>query len=493
MTGGVPGMLEAGRRPMRQGARALVASALAVVLALESVPVAYAQEYPPTPPGEPAPLPAEPLPVPARVYDLKRAIEVAVQNHPAVAVSGMRSQAAKTGIAAEGAKYRPFIQGNAAAERVLAGDQSRVIGDTSVTNTVPAEQIYSGSLNLVVPLVREGKLVFVTLPSEEAAKARYEATRNRTVLTQSDVVGNVTVTFYTALSAQADLKVSEQFVELNRVLLQASRLRFQQQLVPETEVKAAEAALAASEADLAVARINVSRTLSDFATAVGVDPSPDGVEGIELLEQSELPSPPDPLESMIKRVVVNHPSVLAQEATVRESEAILKVLVSQRYPNLDFSTRLGGADTSGSTTNQSGTTQDTERRFWSLRALLTLNWRIWDFGALSLRLKEQSETIQAEKLALAEVRSTVSKGVITAYRNVTGSRARLTSAEKAVDLAEQLARSARERYQQNLIPRSELLRAEANLAAARKALIQTEYSVRVDQAMLRIAMGTEGP
>jgi outer membrane protein TolC len=301
------------------------------------------------------------------------------------------------------------------------------------------------------------------------------------------------VTFYAALSTQEDLKVSEQFVELNRILLQSARLKFQQQLVPNSEVKAAEAALAAVEADLAMARINVSRALSDFATALGVDPSPDAVEGIELVEKSDMPPPPDPLEGLLKRVATSHPLVLAQEATVREVEASYKVIVSERYPKLEFSTRLGGADTSSQTSAQNGGSQDTETKVWSLRALLSLNWRIWDFGALSLRLKKQSEEIQAEKFALAEVRSTVSKGVVTAYRNVNSSRARLNPAEKAVELAEQLVKGARARYRQDLIPRAELLRAEANLAAARKTLIQTEYAVRIDQAMLRIALGIEGP
>jgi outer membrane protein len=365
-----------------------------------------------------------------------------------------------------------------------------------VNNTVPATQTYSGILNFNIPLVREGRLVWVTLPSEQAAAAYYDAVKNQMLLTRADVAGTVAVTFFAALGAMEDVKVSKQFVELNHVLLSNARLKFGQQLIPQSEVKAAEAGLASAEAALAEARSNLTRGLSNFLTSIGYDASPEAVEKTELVDRDEAPGPPGPLADLIKQADGTHPSILAQEANVKQAEQVHRALETERYPRLDFTTRLQGADTDASSTDTNSNTSgvssnDRHSDFWSLRVLLQMNWRICDFGLLGLKLKQQAQTIQAERSALNQTKNQVTRGVVGAYQTLSNAQSRLLSAEKGLDLAEELARVSRERFQQNLIPSSDLLQAEARLAAARKALIQAQYEVRIDQALLRIAMGTE--
>jgi outer membrane protein TolC len=444
-----------------------------------------------------------------RVYDLKSSVDIALANNPGLATADLRAQAARTGISVAGAQYRPSLDNVLTAERVLAGDRSQTVstasGGSNVSNTVPASQVYSGALDFNVPLVREGRLVWVTLPSEQAAAARYDSVKYQALLTRADVAGTVSVTFFAALGAMEDVKVSKQFVELNRALLNNARLKFEQQLIPQSEVKAAEAALASAEAALAEARSNLTRGLSNFLTSIGYDASPEAVEKTELVDRDEAPAPLGSLADLVKQADSTHPSILAQEANIRQSEQVYRTLETERYPRLDFTTRLQGADTnasnSGTTTNSntnnnnnnnSGTsTTSNHSDFWSLRVLLQMNWRIWDFGLLGLKLKQQEQTIQAERSALNQTKNQVTKGVVGAYQTLSNAQSRLLSAEKALDLAEELARVARERYEQNLIPSSDLLQAEARLAAARKALIQAQYEVRIDQALLRIAMGIE--
>jgi len=431
-----------------------------------------------------------------RVYDLKSSVDIALANNPGLATADLRAESAKTGISVAGAQYRPTLDNVLTAERVLAGEKSQTVGATSsVNNTVPAQQIYSGVLNFNVPLVREGRLVWVTLPSEQAAAAHYEAVKNQMLLTRADVAGTVAVTFFAALGAMEDVKVSKQFVELNRVLLNNARLRFGQQMIPQSEVKAAEAGLASAEAALAEARSNLTRGLSNFLTSIGYDASPEAVEKTELVDRDEAPAPPGPLADLLKQANSTHPSILAQEANVKQAEQVHRALETERYPRLDFTTRLQGADTDASSTdttsNSGASSNDKTTDFWSLRVLLQMNWRIWDFGLLRLKLKQQEQTIQAERSALNQAKNQVTKGVVGAYQALSNAQSRLLAAEKALDLAEELARVARERFQQNLIPNSDLLQAEARLAAAQKTLIQAQYEVRIDQALLRIAMGIE--
>jgi outer membrane protein TolC len=444
-----------------------------------------------------------------KVYDLRSSVDIALANHPGLATADLRAQAAKVGISVAGAQYRPTIDNVLTAERVLAGDKSQNIstasGGSNVSNTVPASQIYSGALDFNVPIVREGKLVLMTLPSEQAAAARYDAVKNQMLLTRADVAGTVAVTFFAALGAVEDVNVSKQFVDLNRILLDNARLKFSQHLIPQSEVKAAEAALSSAEAGLAVARSSLTRGLSNFLTSLGVDASPEAVERTELVDRDEAPAPVGSLPELLKQASDSHPSILAQQAVVKQAETIYHVLETERYPRLDFTTRLLGADTnasqngtqtntngSGNTSDNSGTsTTSNHTDFWSLRIMLQMNWRIWDFGLLGLKLKEQALNIQAEKSALNQAKSQVVKNVVDAYQTLSNALSKLSAAEKGLDLAEELARVSRERFQQNLIPNSDVLQAEARLAAARKALIQAQYEVRIDQALLRIAMGME--
>jgi outer membrane protein TolC len=324
----------------------------------------------------------------------------------------------------------------------------------------------------------------MTLPSEEVAKASYDSVRYGQQLTRSTVVGNVAVTFFATLSAREELKVGELVVNLNRLLHDAARLKFDQQLIPEAEVRAAESSLASAEADLAVARTTYARSLSDFATALGLDLSPGGAPDLELVHKDDQPLAVEPLDDLLRQTSSRHPSVLAQETVVRQAMETRKLLMTQRYPTLEATSTIGTVD-------HFSLPLLPPVDSWSLTAFVRMTWKIFDFGALSLKLKQQDEVIQAETRALQQVKNQVTQSIVTAYHNLTNAQSRFASVEKAVKLTEELERVARQRFQQTLIPASDLLQAEVNLATARKSLIQAQYTARINYAMLQIAMGTE--
>ena len=151
----------------------------------------------------------------------------------------------------------------------------------------------------------------------------------------------------------------------------------------------------------------------------------------------------------------------------------------ERYPTLDAALVAGNVD-EFSLLDQ-----------WALRGILRLNWRIWDFGHLGLRIKEQTQAIEAEKQALEVIKNGIAERIVTAYRDVVTAESRLAAATKSVQAQEERARTAREQFNQNLIPRTEVLRAELALETARKVLVQTQYTMRIDQARLAVATGAE--
>lgn len=461
---------------MSQSAGFLVSVALAGIVAVTAVPEGHAQG---PALGDRRMTQAGAAP-PPRVYDLKVAIETALRNQPALATAEARSRAARTGIAVEGAQYRPYFEAHASAGKTLAGDRDVAFRDDVGVIALSSDPFYTAALSVVVPLIREGRLPFMTLPSEEIAKARHESVKFVEQLTRSEVVRNAAVAFFTVLSAKEDVGVNERVVDLNRLLLDESRLKFQQQIVAQVDVLAAESALVSAQAELSAARTNLARNLESFLAALGLDPSSGDLQGVEVVDGGDGPPPVRALDDLLREVTSRHPSVLAQAATVRQAMATLEQQKTERYPTLDARATIGTVDD-----------YSLPLDFWSFRSSLRLNWRIFDFGGLNLRIKQQAEIVEAEKRALEQARNQAAQPVITAYGKLRSGESGLSAAQKAVDLAEEQVRVARQRFGQNLIPRSDLLRSEVNLAGARKSLVQGQYALRIDHAILQEAIGAD--
>ena len=417
---------------------------------------------------------------PARIYDLSLALETALRNYPAVGTAEARSQAAKTGIAVAGATYRPYIRANVSIDATLAGEKGVVIPiEGPALQSATTDPTYSPTLSFVTPIVSEGGFIWNTLPSEKVAKASYDNVSHTEQVVRKDLVSSVTTAFFTVLLRKEAVKVQQQLVDLNRVLVKNTRLRFAQALIPKADVLAAESALATTEADLAVALTDLGSSLRDFATVIGLDPLSDIVQELELVDKTE-PFPfVETVDNLLKRARTHHPSILAQEALLRQSLASLDLIKSDRYPTIDSIFTSGAVDTFFSS----------QFNAWNFSTSLRLRWKIYDFGLLNLKIKQQTESIEAEKRALEQVKIDVTRSVVAAYGTFASVQAKLQSARKAVDMHAELARAARGRFDQNLIPLSDLLQAEANLATAQRTLIETQYNLKIEYAKLVAAAG----
>ena len=416
-----------------------------------------------------------------QVLDLRQAIDIALRTHPGLASAEAKTLAAKTGIAVAGASYWPTVTGAGTITKTLAGNSVVTTVEGAVAQALTTEPIYTPSVTLSVPLFREGRLTyFMTLPSENVAKAGYDAVFSQQQVSRNDVIRSVAEAFYTVLSTREEIKVNEQLVKLNQLLLEDARRKFEQQLIPQAEVLTAEVALVTAEANLAVSRTTLVRTLSDFGAVIGVDPSAEELQQLELVDGgADIPTL-EVLTDLVSRAVNLHPSIQAQDAVVKKALASLELLESERYPNITTSTSVLYQDNFSLPLD-----------LWSVRSFFQLSWKAYDFGTLNLKLQQQRETIQAEKRALDQIKNQVIQSVIGAYQTFISTRAGLESARKGLLLQQELTRAARERFQQNLVPLSFLVQAEANLAVSQKTLNQTQLSLRSDFAKLQAAVGAQ--
>lgn len=436
-----------------------------------------------------APAAAQPGAGPAGPWSLQRVIDAALASHPLLASAGARNEAARTGVDLARAGYRPYLDAVGRVQQFLAGDYSRVVADDTVAER-EADQVYSGSLRLTLPLVREGGVPWVTtLPSEDAARASHDSARYALQITRSEVIGTARIAFFAVLGAEAEVAARQDVAEASRALRDGVRERFAQELVPRADLLRADAALAVAEAELAAARTRRHSALAELAILVGLEPEGTAAQELRVVGGDEALPEVAPLGELLRQAET-HPRILAQRARVEQAEAVRRQLATERWPAVDLGARIGGAATSGghSSRNHSG---DNGGEAWDLRVLLQLNWRLFDFGALDLKLKRQAELVQAEQYALAAARRQIALGVSRAYADYSRSLGRVLSAEQAVEAAQELARAARERRAQEMMAQADMLRASADLALARTSLAQAWLAVRTHHAQLRMALGTE--
>jgi outer membrane protein len=328
-----------------------------------------------------------------------------------------------------------------------------------------------------LPLVREATSPFLTLPSEVVARAGHASARQAERLARAEIVGNVTMAFYSMLAVREELNTSREIVDLSRALHESVRRRVEQQLLPPVDLLAVESALISAQAQVGAAEANLAKARELFALALGLDPSSEATRTLDVVDTASSRPVLLPLDDMLKHMTTAHPSVLIQQAKVREAEAALGLLRTERYPTLDAVMAIGAVDDFNPPADG-----------WSLRALLRLNWNIYDFGVLKLKIKQQHEVVGAERHALELVRNRLSQSLVTAYHNLTASRTRLAAAEKAIELAGEEVRVAERRQQQGVAPESDVLRGRVKQATARRAAAQAHYATLIEEAV--VAMST---
>ena len=418
---------------------------------------------------------------PGTPYDLKTAIETAVRNHPSVTVAGARVKAATTKTAAVGAQYRPFVELNASFGGTIAGEKNFTFREDTAQQGFNASPFYAGAVRFVMPIVREATSPFLVFPSERVAQAGQAGAEYAVRLARVESVGNATMAYYSMLAVREYLAASRQIVDLSQSLLGSVQRRFQQQLVPQVDVLAAESALVTARGELGIAESNVAKARELFALALGIDPGSERARTLDVVKTEEPRRPLAMLDELLKQMNAGHPSVLIQQAKVQEAEATRDLLRSGRWPTLDAVLAGGGIDDLHSSSNDSA----------SLRGILRLNWNVFDFGVLSLRIKQQDETITAERGGLEQVRNQLGQSLVTAYRNFESSRLRLASAEKAVELAVEESRVASQREQQGLAPSEDTFKARVREASARRELAQASYASLIEEAAIAMAAGIE--
>lgn len=347
-------------------------------------------------------------------------------------------------------------------------------------------------------LVNTVDLVTARLESD-AARRRFEAEA-------ALVTAGSEVLYWQLVGNLAILGLRQDSIQRVEQLLEDTRARLEAGIIPISEVRQAESALAARREDLTRARREVERVVDTLATNLRIG---EDVRVWELPIRTEpLPDPPEeapPLDPLLDEALRRRAELEAarreEEAARNEAEAAGKEL----RPRLDLVADveiLGLSGNAVDVTDFSGATvrnpfggsfsdgldrlADGEFRDWSVG--LELTWPIGNRAAKARRAWETHEAREAE-LERRRLEDRVRFEVLSAHKDLVAAMERARVAGEFVDLASRTVSDEEDRFAEGLSDTFRILELQDDLADAEVRRAQALMDVRRAMVELDVAVG----
>ncbi|MBI1894609.1 MAG: TolC family protein [Candidatus Rokubacteria bacterium] len=194
------------------------------------------------------------------------------------------------------------------------------------------------------------------------------------------------------------------------------------------------------------------------------------------------------LEEATALALRQHPSIKAAEAGFVAADARIPQARSSFFPKVDTTlssarsyseggTSFNGTSGTGSSTTTNNTTQ------------LQLTQKIWDFGKTGALVDEAKANATVSQEEVDRVKNVVVLNVKTAYYGLLGAQRLVKVTEASLARSELNLRSARGFFEVGTKPKSDVTKAEVEVAQARVNLIRTRNAVKIAETTLNNALG----
>jgi len=415
------------------------------------------------------------------ILDADAAARMAIEASTLTASAADRVAATQSTVKAADAARLPVLTANARYTRHSA------VPEFGVPTDNPDEPVYilfpniqnhyRVDLSVSQPIYTGGAIA----ASREAARKDESAATWSETLTALDLAYSARLSYWSAVAAASGVDVAEaQIKRAQRLLDDALALR-EVGMAVNADVFAAEARFAAAEVDLIRTRNEEAKALTRLRSLLGID----AVTGITLkaAQTEKVPSSPRFLTDLEREALDNRPELKVADAHIEGLQARARSVNAARKPTVAAT----GQYLLARPNQRFLPPVDEANDSWLVS--VAASWRFFDGS----RTKEQVATVQAEQRALQHDRSELERQI---RLEVATARLELESALEAVDSTDTSAAAAQawedassERYAAGIAMLSELLDAQADLAAAEMAQVRSRASAWLADAALRRAVG----
>lgn len=400
----------------------------------------------------------------ADVLTLGKAIETALAYNVETKIAGGQSRAARAEALAARSGLLPQVGLNAAYDLSF---------DVPYGRANELNQNFNASLSADQLIFDFGR----TRKRWHSAQAQARATEQSELATRQAVILNVCLAFLDLLETRALVAVGQKTLENNERHLEQTRALVEAGTRPTIDLVKLKSEVASARASLiqAVGNERIARAQLGFVMGQPLSPS------VEIAEESFAPLTFETLSTgrLFEKALANRPEFAAQRAAIQASTLQLEATEKNLWPSLYAGAGLGWS------------WQHFTEPYVSANVGLKLSWSLFD-GLGNKGAKEAARAnLSVEELRLTLKEQQIYTAIEEALLNVASAQSELTAMEEALAAANELLKSAEDRYAAGVGNIIELTDAQYDVAEAESQRVRSYYALAAARANLLQAVGVE--
>lgn len=384
------------------------------------------------------------LSTPAQALPVQEAVQTALENNPNLQRTEQSIRTAEESL--KSARGKKGVSVNASGRANITKTEGIDESESLSTGLSASLPLYSGKrLESAIKFAELG----IDISKLEFSKA------------QDDLIYQVVTAYVNALESLATSQVN---METEKNLMEHEKM-----------ISAQYDAGAKAKIDLLRAQVETSNALQDAARShaayevalinLAALMSTDSIVNLTV-EEFETQMTLDDVEKYLSEADENRLDLQADSLKIEQGELNVTIAKSGWLPELSASV---GTDLSG---------QSREWHFTpDASAGLSASWNIFDSGVTRAAVESAKVEVERLKLAMSADLDSVHESVITAHKNLKIALLRLTTTQRAVELAEEERYIATERYNVGEGILLDVLDAEVALSTAKKNNVSARYDV----------------
>jgi outer membrane protein TolC len=391
---------------------------------------------------------------------LQEAVERALKYHPSLQMAAAGVDAASAALAEANSSWWPRIQLEASVTRHELPMLTSPIHEFSFEVIPPLDRTLYGGSAMVGFTVFDGggRVARIGMANAEVRGASAQ-----TEFTRQDLIASVTVSYLRVLSAAGVLDAHETLMTALEAELERVNRRLAEGTVARVELLRVEAALAAADADRVAAAAGLDVAERNLARLIGGSAEETVAEQLLSVDLSVAAQVEPQREAYHDRSIEANPRLERARENVNSAESSRKAAAAQWWPSIEL---LGGLMGYG---YPDGFTTE-----WQFGA--RLKYPLFTGGARSNMVARASaqydvaqEEFRLEQLALQE-------SVDIAITAIAKTRSHVLAIARAVDHLAEVARIEQLALEAGAGTQTDYLRAEAELARTRAALVESRHA-----------------
>lgn len=388
---------------------------------------------------------------------------LALKNNPQISVAHLLALASQQVTREAKSNYYPAAYGSVTA--VDARDGSRIAAG-GLNNPVLYERFAGGVAltQLITDFGRTNNLV-------ATAALRAKAADRNAAATAAQIKLAVDQAFYSALQANAELRVAEQTVNARQLVSDQITALYNNKLKSQLDVSFANANVSQAKLLFLDAQNYFQAALSSLSAVLGFP----GQQPFELVEpDSELAPPPAAVAQLVDQAFSNRPEIAAQSYEYQASRRFQKAERDLLLPDIRVLGAVGGVPTGAPQVDN-----------WYGAVGVNVNIPIFNGFLYPARSREAALRSQASQELLRDLKDRVANDVRTSWLNAQTAYSRISVTQQFVDQTNLAADLSQTRYTLGLGSIVELSQAQLQQTEAQIQYAAAQYQYRIAQAVLR--------